>query len=187
MMLNLYTINMSNLAIETGVDSKTIASWIGVLESGFIIYRLQPHYTNFNKRIVKMPKLYFYDPGLACALLGIQNAKQLTYHHMAGSLFENLMISELIKTRFNKAKNKDLYFWRDNVGHEIDIVIESPGGLFPVEIKYGKTITPEFFKGLLFWQKISNTQNGAVIYGGDSVQKRSNGMVIIPWNKSGEL
>ena len=180
-------LNMSNLAIETGVDSKTIASWIGVLESGFIIYRLQPHYTNFNKRIVKMPKLYFYDPGLACALLGIQNAKQLTYHHMAGSLFENLMISELIKTRFNKAKNKDLYFWRDNVGHEIDIVIESPGGLFPVEIKYGKTITPEFFKGLLFWQKISNTQNGAVIYGGDSVQKRSNGMVIIPWNKSGEL
>lgn len=180
-------LNMSNLAIETGVDSKTITSWISVLESGFILYRLQPHHTNFNKRIVKMPKLYFYDTGLACALLGIQNAQQLDYHHMAGSLFENLIISELIKIRYNKAKNNNLYFWRDNVGHELDILIENPSGLYPVEIKYGKTITPEFFKGLLFWRKMSNTQNGAVVYGGEVAQKRDNGVEIIPWNKSGEL
>lgn len=180
-------LNMSNLAIETGVDSKTIASWIGVLESGFIIHRLQPHHTNFNKRIVKMPKLYFYDTGLACAFLGIQNAKQLDYHHLAGSLFENLVISELIKTRYNKAQNHNLFFWRDNVGHEIDIIIENPDGLFPVEIKYGKTITPEFFKSLLFWHKISNTQNGTVVYGGEIPQKRSNGLEIVPWNKSGGL
>jgi hypothetical protein len=180
-------LNMSNLAIETGVDSKTVASWIGVLESGFIIHRLQPHHTNFNKRIVKMPKLYFYDTGLVCALLGIQSGEQLNYHHMAGSLFENLLISELIKTRYNRARNKDLYFWRDNVGHELDVIIESPMGLFPVELKYGKTISQEFFKGLLFWQKISNTQNGAVIYGGDTIQKRSNGIEVIPWNKSGKL
>lgn len=180
-------LNMSNLAIETGVDSKTIASWIGILESGFILYRLQPHHNNFNKRIVKMPKLYFYDTGLACALLGIHNPQQLSYHHMTGSLFENLIISELLKSRYNKAKNINLFFWRDNVGHELDIMIENSNGLFPVEIKYGKTITPEFFKGLLFWHKISNTQNGSIVYGGDVAQKRSNGVEIIPWNKSGEL
>ena len=180
-------LNMSNFAIETGVDSKTIASWIGILESGFILYRLQPHHTNFNKRIVKMPKLYFYDTGLACSLLGIHTAQQLDYHYLAGSLFENLIISELIKSRYNNAKNNNLFFWRDNVGHELDIIIENPDGLFPIEIKYGKTITPEFFKGLLFWQKISNTQNGAVVYGGEIAQKRSNGLEIIPWNKSGGL
>jgi len=180
-------LNMSNIAIETGVDSKTIASWISILESGFILFRLQPHHTNFNKRIVKMPKLYFYDTGLACSLLGIHNARQLDYHYMTGSLFENLVISEMIKTRFNRAENSNLFFWRDNVGHEIDILIESPGTLFPVEIKYGKTITAEFFKGLLFWQKISGTDKGVVIYGGDSSQKRSNGFDIIPWTKTGEL
>lgn len=180
-------LNMSNLALETGVDSKTIASWIGVLENGFILFRLQPHYTNFNKRIVKMPKLYFYDTGLACALLGIQNARQLDYHHMTGSLFENLIISEMIKTRYNKAKNNNLFFWRDNVGHEIDILIENAEGLFPIEIKYGQTITPEFFKGLLYWQKISKIQKGAVVYGGKDVQRRSNGMDVIPWNRTSEL
>jgi len=180
-------LNMSSLAIESGVDNKTIASWISVLENGFILYRLQPHHTNFNKRVVKMPKLYFYDTGLACSLLGIHDAQQLKYNYMAGSLFENLIISELMKTRYNKAKNNKLYFWRDNVGHELDVLIDNPNGLFPVEIKYGKTITPEFFKGLLFWQKISNTQNGAVVYGGEVAQKRSNGLEIIPWSKSGEL
>jgi predicted AAA+ superfamily ATPase len=180
-------LNMSNLAIESGVDNKTIASWIGVLESSFILYRLQPHYSNFNKRIVKMSKLYFYDTGLACSLLGITTSQQLDYHFMTGSLFENLIINELIKTRFNKALNKNLYFWRDNVGHELDVIIEFPDGLFPVEIKYGKTLTPEFFKGLLFWQKISNSNNGAVVYGGDLSQTRSNGIEIIPWNKAGEL
>jgi len=180
-------LNMSNLAIESGVDSKTIASWIGILENGFVLFRLQPHHANFNKRIVKMPKLYFYDTGLACSLLGIHNPQQLDYHHMAGSLFENLILSELIKSRYNKARSNNLYFWRDNVGHELDILIENPDGLFPVEIKYGKTITQEFFKGLLFWHKISKIQNGAVIYGGDKAQKRSNGVEIIPWNKAGDL
>lgn len=179
--------NMSNLAIETGVDSKTIASWISVLESSFILHRLQPHHSNFNKRLVKMPKIYFYDTGLACALLGIHDMNQLNYHHLAGSLFENFVVSELIKTRFNQAVNHNLYFWRDNVGHEIDVMIENPDSLFPVEIKYGKTVTQEFFKGLLFWHKISKTQNGAVVYGGDASQKRSNGMKVVSWKKIGSM
>jgi predicted AAA+ superfamily ATPase len=176
-------LNMSSLAIESGVDSKTISSWIGVLESSFIMYRLQPHHKNFNKRVVKMPKLYFYDTGLVCALLGIQNAQQLYYHPLAGSLFENFVISELIKYRYNRAKLNNLYFWRDNIGHEIDVIVEISSGLFPIEIKSGKTITQDFFKGLLFWHGISGEQSGVVIYAGEAGQKRSNGIEIIPWNE----
>jgi predicted AAA+ superfamily ATPase len=176
-------LNMNNLAIETGVDNKTIGSWIGILESSFIMYRLYPHYKNFNKRIVKMPKLYFYDTGLVCALLGIQNAQQLDFHPLFGSLFENFVIMELIKHRFNRAKNNNFYFWRDNTGHEIDLIAEESEGLYPIEIKSGKTITDEFFKGLLYWFKISGTQSGTVVYTGETGQKRSSNIEILPWKR----
>jgi predicted AAA+ superfamily ATPase len=180
-------LNMNSLAIETGVDNKTIASWIGVLESSFIMYRLHPHHTNFNKRIVKMPKLYFYDTGLACALLGIQNAEQLNYNPITGSLFENFIIGELLKKRYNNGEKNNLYFWRDNTGHEVDIIIDNQGTLYPVEIKSGKTITNEFLKGVLYWLNISGEKSGAVIYAGESGQKRSNNINIIPWKEIAEL
>lgn len=180
-------LNMSSLAIETGVDSKTIASWISVLESSFILYRLQPHHRNFNKRVVKMPKLYFYDTGLACALLGIRDARQLILHPLTGSLFENFVLGEFIKHRYNRAKTNDFYFWRDSVGHEIDVIIENPQGLFPVEIKSGRTITPEFFKNLRFWQMLSGQTKGALIYAGDISEQRSNGIRIIPWQQLGTM
>jgi predicted AAA+ superfamily ATPase len=176
-------LNMNSLAIESGVDNKTIASWLGVLESSFILYRLHPHHSNFNKRIVKMPKIYFYDIGLACALLGIQNAEQLNYHPLFGNLFENFAVSELLKHRYNKAKSNNLYFWRDNTGHEVDIIIDTMGKLYPVEIKSGKTITDKFFTGILYWFKISGEKKGAIIYAGESGQKRSNNIDIVPWNK----
>ena len=176
-------LNMNNLAIETGVDNKTIGSWIGILENSFIMYRLFPHHRNFNKRIVKMPKLYFYDTGLVCALLGIQNARQLDFHPLFGSLFENFVIMELIKHRFNRAMNNNFYFWRDNIGHEIDLIAEKPQSLYPIEIKSGKTITDEFFKGLSYWFKISGAQSGTVVYTGETGQKRSNNIEILPWKK----
>jgi len=180
-------LNMNSLAIESGIDNKTINSWIGVLESSFIVYRLQPHHRNFNKRIVKMSKLYFYDTGLVCALLGIQNAQQLNYHPLYGSLFETFVISELIKYRYNRAKSNNLYFWRDNTGHEIDILAETPEKLFPIEIKSGKTITDEFFKGIDYWRGISGERSGAIIYAGDSDQKRSNNIEIVSWNNLASL
>lgn len=176
-------LNMSNLAIETGVDHKTISSWLGILESSFVIYRLQPHHKNFNKRIVKMPKLYFYDTGLASTLLGIQNSEQLDTNPYRGALFENFVIAELIKKSFNKAQPHRIYFWRDNTGHEIDVILESANSLFPIEIKSGKTITSAYFSGLSFWNRISQQEGGTVIYGGDSYQKRSNGIEVLPWNK----
>lgn len=174
-------LNMNNLAIETGVDGKTIASWLSVLESSFIIHRLPPHHANFNKRLVKMPKLYFYDTGLVCSLLGITKPEQLPFHFLAGSLFENFIINELLKYRFNQGKNHNLFFWRDNMGHEIDVIIENPNELLPIEIKSGKTITQDYFKGILFWQKLTNTTRGKIIYAGNSDQKRSNGISVLEW------
>ena len=176
-------LNMNNLAMECGVDNKTAGSWLGILESSFIVFRLQPHHKSFNKRVVKMPKLYFYDTGLICSLLGIHNIQQLELHPLFGSIFENLIVSELAKRSNNRIEKVNLYFWRDNTGHEIDLLIDKAGELFPVEIKSGRTINSEFFKGLLFWFKISGMEDGAIIYSGDSHQKRSNGIEIFPWNR----
>lgn len=173
--------NKNALALETGVDSKTIESWIGVLEASFIVLRLQPHHKNFNKRIVKMPKLYFYDVGLASALLGVQEAKQLEFHPFKGNLFENMVIIELLKQQLNTGKANNLYFWRNSRGNEVDVIIDNFDHLIPVEIKVGKTITQEYFKGLNYWNKLTNTSGGKVIYGGEGYQKRSQDLEVIPF------
>lgn len=173
-------LNKSALAIEVGVDSKTIESWIGVLEASFILFRLKPHHNNFNKRLVKMPKLYFYDVGLASALLGVQNADQLDLHPFKGSLFENMVVVELLKQRLNKGESNNLYFWRDNKGHEIDVIIDNFDVLVPVEIKSGKTITKEYFKGLKYWNTMTGFSEGKIVYAGEDYQKRSNGFEVIP-------
>lgn len=176
-----HLLNKNTLALETGVDSKTIESWIGVLEASFILFRLQPHHKNFNKRLVKMPKLYFYDVGLASALLGVQEAKQLEFHPFKGNLFENMVIVELLKQRLNTGKLNNLYFWRNSKGNEIDVIIDNFDQLMPIEIKSGKTITPDYFKGLNYWNKLTNTSGGKVIYGGIQYQKRSQGLEVIPF------
>lgn len=174
-------LNMSSLAVETGVDVKTISAWISVLETSFVVFRLQPFHENFNKRIVKMPKLYFYDTGLAIALLGIENPGQVELHPYRGHLFENMVIVDFLKKRYNAGKSNNLFFWRDNVGNEIDLLIESGTRPVPVEIKSGQTVTNDYFKGILFWNKISQTEGGYVLYNGDMVQKRSNGITIVPF------
>jgi hypothetical protein len=133
--------------------------------------------------VVKMAKLYFYDTGLVCNLLGLQNAQQLDFHPLFGNLFENFVIGELVKHRHNRAKNSNLYFWRDNIGHEIDIIAERTGNLFPIEIKSGKTITEEFFKGMLYWLRLSGMPSGAVVHAGVSDQIRNNSIRIVPWTK----
>lgn len=175
-------LNLNSLAIETGVDSKTVGSWIGILESSFIIHLLKPHHANFNKRLIKMRKLYFYDTGLACSLLGINNSDQIVTHPLKGNLFENFVISELVKERYNKNEQQNLYFWRDHVGNEMDVVIDEGGNLYPIEIKAGKTITQEFFRNFQLWKKMTGFEGGTVIYGGNESQKRSSGIQVMPWD-----
>lgn len=176
-------LNMSSLAVETGVDVKTIGSWLSVLESSFVLFRLPPYHRNYNKRIVKMPKLYFYDTGLASALLGVENAKQLDFHPLRGALFENLVILELLKERLHRGKPQNLYFWRDNTGHEVDLLLDFGTQQQAIEIKLGQTITQEYFKGLKYWNKISKTEGGYVVYGGAEAQKRSGGFEVVPYHQ----
>lgn len=174
-------INFSALSNEIGVDSKTIKSWMSILETSFIIYFLNPYFKNFNKRLVKTPKLYFHDTGLACALLDIKSVEQLNQHYLKGSLFENMIISEFQKEMYNQGNRQLFYFWRDNTGNEIDCIFEKGSEIVPIEIKSSRTIQPSFFKGLNFWQKISGQSNTAyLIYGGDLTQKRNN-IEIIGW------
>jgi uncharacterized protein len=180
-------LNMSNLAIETGVDVKTISSWISVLETSFLVFRLQPYHENFNKRVVKMPKLYFYDTGLAIALLGFENERHLDMHHYRGNLFENLIIVDFLKKRFNAGKTNNLFFWRDNIGNEVDLLLVDGARKIPVEIKSGQTITNDYFKGILYWNKMTQTQGGYIVYGGESTQKRGNGITVLPYKTATEI
>ena len=176
-------LNLNNLAIECGVDHKTIGAWMGILQASYVIHLIPPFYNNFSKRIIKSPKLYFYDTGLACALLGISASSQLISHSSRGALFENYVINELIKNRFNKGLRSNLFYWRDVSGHEIDVVLDHGSSVYAVELKSGMTVVPDFFKGLLFWQELTKYNKTYVIYGGEDTQKRSNGIEVIPWNK----
>ena len=180
-------LNKSSLSTECGIDNKTVEAWLSVLEASFVIFRLQPYHRNYNKRVVKMPKLYFYDTGLATNLLGIQKAEQLILHPFRGALFENMVIVELLKQRWNKAKPDNLYFWRDNAGHEMDVIMENAGEVKPVEIKSGKTITTAYFKGLLYWHHLTDSTGGLVIYAGDLIQKRSQDIEIRPYYALSEM
>lgn len=173
----------SALAVETGVDVKTIQSWIGILDSSFIIYLLKPHYKNFNKTIVKRPKIYFYDVGLVCFLLGIQNALQLNTHPLKGFIFEGMVVTELIKKRTNKGLPINLYYWRDKTGHEIDVVVDNGTDLIPIEIKSGKTVNAEFFKNIDYWTKLSGSEKSVLLYAGEQSQNRSDGKKVLNWRK----
>lgn len=173
-------LNMSSLAADVGVDVKTIGSWLGVLEASFIAFRLYPYHENYNKRIVKMPKLYFYDTGLASALMGIEDVSQLTIHPLRGGLFENLVVVDFLKQLYNNGKQNNLYFWRDNIGNEVDLLIKKGANRYPVEIKSAQTISDEFFKGIRYWNKLTNTEGGYLVYAGDMLQKRSGEINIVP-------
>lgn len=173
-------LNLSTLAADCGITHNTAKSWISVLEASFIVFLLRPHHKNFNKRLVKMPKLYFYDPGIACFLLGIKNKKELLTHSLKGGIFESFVLSEILKNRYNQGLDSDIYFWRDKTGHEIDCIIEKAGRLTPIEIKSGKTLTNDQFKNLIYWNRLSKTNpmKSYIIYGGELIQKRSHGNLI---------
>lgn len=173
-------LNKASLATEAGITIPTVDSWLSVLEASYILYRLEPNYNNYNKRIVKTPKLYFYDTGLACSLLGITSAEQLDSHFLRGGLFENLVINQFIKDSYNKGVNPDLTFWRDSTGLEVDLVETKGINQFGYEIKSGSTYNASFFNGLKKWGDLSKTPSDrlTVIYGGDEKLQTSSGLVL---------
>ena len=162
-------LNIDSLASDVGIASNTAKEWLSILEASYIIYTLKPHHKNFNKRLVKRPKLYFYDTGLACNLLQINSVNELDMHFAKGNLFENFILTELLKKRFNNAKTSNLYFWRDHHGKEIDCIIEKANSLIPIEIKSSKTYQKEHFKHMNYWNKLSDNskENSYLVYSGN--------------------
>ena len=175
--------------MSCGINQRTVESWISILEASYIIYLLQPYHENFNKRVIKTPKIYFYDTGLACSLLGINSADELAFSSMKGHMFEALIISDFYKQFYNLGSNPSLYFWRDKNGYiEIDCIIDRGLKLIPVEIKSGATERSEFFDSLNKWNELAKTDasNGYVVYNGDQVQIRKGGN-LVGWQSAGSL
>jgi len=173
-------LNLSSLGNDCGITHNTAKSWLSILEATYLVFLIRPYYRNLNKRLIKMPKLYFYDTGLACSLLGIQTVAQLDTHYLKGGLFESFVLSEIIKDRFNKGMEPNCFYWRDRKGNEIDCVMEAGDSVLRVEIKAGKTISEDFFTGIRYWDKLAGEtgKNAFVIYGGDENQKRTSATIL---------
>ncbi len=177
-------LNLSSIANECGISTPTATAWVSVLEASYICYLLKPDWNNYAKRLVKSPKLYFYDTGLACSLLGIESAKQLVTHYLRGGLFENMVINEFIKQSWNTGRQEDLRFWRDSQGNEIDLLVYNNSQVEAYEIKSGQTLSTDYFKGLTKWSGLSgvSTEHLHVIYGGDTCLQTSKGK-LVSWEK----
>jgi len=161
--------NYTTIANDCGIDLKTVQAWISVLEANYIIFQVQPHYQNFRKRLTKSSKLYFHDIGFACYLLGISNAEHVMSHPMRGLLFENFIVSEFLKNRYNHVKSNNIYFFRDHVGNEIDLILDYGNQLYSIEIKSSATFNYDFLKGLHYYKKIATDKNTKqlLVYAGD--------------------
>ncbi len=173
-------VNLTSLGNDCGISYNTAKAWLSILEASYVVFLLQPHYQNFSKRLIKSPKLFFYDTGIAASLLDIENEKQLNSHYLKGGLFESFVIAELYKTFYNADKVPHIYFWRDQTGHKVDCIIERGQQLFPVEVKSGSTITSDYFDGLNYWNSLAkrDPSNSFLVYGGDKDQSRTLAHVV---------
>ncbi|MBT1072228.1 ATP-binding protein [Pelotalea chapellei] len=177
-------LNLSSLANDCSITHNTAKAWISILEASYIVHLLLPHHSNFNKRLIKSPKLYFHDTGLAAWLVGIHEKSHLSFHPLRGALFETWVVGELLKGRFNRGLPSNLYFWRDSTGNEVDVLFDQGLTLEPLEIKAGQTVTSDYFTGLKKWIGLAGQSAGRpfLVYGGDKLQTRQE-VDVIPWSK----
>lgn len=182
-------LNINSLANDAGVSHTTARNWLSLLEAGYIVFILPPYFKNISKRLVKSPKLYFYDVGLAAYLLGIDNPKQISRDPLRGNLFENMVVIETLKYRFNQGQRSNLYFYRDSKGNEVDLLLVYGADIFPIEIKAGMTITRDYFKGLNHLAKVFPDhipKGGGLVYAGDQSQGRAD-VLIVPYSDLNKL
>jgi predicted AAA+ superfamily ATPase len=179
-------LSLSSLASDCGVSQPTAKAWLSVLEASFIAFRLPSYHGNVSKRLIKMPKLHFYDSGLACWLLGIRDAGQLAAHPLRGAMFESWVVSEIIKSRCNHGESDGVFFFRDKAGVESDALVESGGGITLVEAKSGQTISSDMAEGIeriaTLFARRKKTAASLVIYGGTERQLRSS-VTYLPWQQ----
>lgn len=180
-------LNLNSLANQCGISQPTAKAWLSALESSYILFLLPPYFKNFSKRIIKTPKLYFYDTGLLCYLLKLNNAEQIQLSDFKGALFENMMIAEYVKRMQHCNQLNDIWFWRDVAGNEVDLIIQTGQIQEAIEFKATQTIMPNLFKGLNFYEKISEKTNlkKYLVYGGNEYQERTVATVV-PWKSFGK-
>lgn len=175
-------LNLSDLGRDIGISHTTVKNWISILETNYILFRLPPYFKNNGKRLVKSQKLYFYDVGLLCHLLNIRKGKLTPTNAMWGSIFENMIVSELVKQNAHEVLYRDYYFWRDSKGHEVDLLFDEGSALYTYEIKSSSTIKQDMFKGLDYFNGISEEEvaSKCLIYGGKEAQNRTK-YKVLPW------
>jgi len=180
-------LNLSSLGNDCGVNHNTVKSWISVLEASFIIKLLRPYYRNFNKRLIKAPKLYFLDTGLASFLLGISKADQMFSYPLKGAIFETYVFSELLKARYNRGKADKLSYFRDSKGNEVHVICDNGNSLLQIEIKSGQTVNSDYFKGLEYFSGLSDIPvESSLIYGGTQSYTRNN-VQVVDWQSISEM
>ncbi|OPZ63720.1 MAG: hypothetical protein BWY83_03347 [bacterium ADurb.Bin478] len=178
-------LNLTSLGNELGIDHKTVRSWLSVLEMSFVVFFLSPYHRNLSKRVVKQPKMYFFDTGLLCSLLGLREPEDLSAHHLRGSIYENYVIAEHLKDQYHRGLRPAAYFWRDHSGHEVDLILDRGGSMEAVEIKSGETLNQEMFNGLRWFSAHAGLDAGncSLVYGGNESHDRAAGRVL-PWHKA---
>lgn len=181
-------LNTQSLAVDVGISDKTARHWLSILETCYLIHFVRPHFANFGKRLIKSPKMYFTDVGLASALLGIQTAEQVMSHPLRGALFETLVVNELLKNRLNHGLHQPLYFWRDNTGTEVDVVLEQGQEIAAVEIKSSYSLASDAMASLLRWRGYAQSRGEfqtircGLVYGGAQRYVRE-GVEVLPWSQ----
>jgi predicted AAA+ superfamily ATPase len=182
-------LNLAGLASDTGISHTTARKWLSLLEASYIAFELTPFFRNVGKRLVKSPKLYFYDVGLAAYLLDVRSAAHVRAHPLRGALFENLVVVEALKWFLHRGRRGALCFYRDNHGNEVDVLLELGAGVYPIEVKAGETVNPDFFRGLRAFARLYDVpppNGGAVVYGGDERRARREAWVV-PYHRVHEL
>jgi hypothetical protein len=182
-------LNINSLSGDCGVNAATVKAWLSLLEASYVIVLLHPYYENFGRRLTKGPKLYFLDTGIACSLLKIRSAQELSEHYLRGGLVESLIITDFLKQQYNLEQQPSVYFWRDAAGHELDCIIDDARYPVPVEIKSSQTVTTDFFKELKFWHKKTGQPKDApkyLVYGGSEDHHWPDADVI-SWRHAGNV
>ncbi len=172
-------LNKESLANDVGVDGKTVSKWLSLLQTSYIVYMLKPWHGNLSKRLIKSPKLYFYDTGLACRLLEMRDADDLAAHPLRGNLFENYVVAEILKHFYNSGTRPPLTFYRESNGTEVDLLIERGGRLVPIEIKSAATINSSFYRNLLKFAALGlNADKGTLVYSGAESWENENCRIV---------
>jgi hypothetical protein len=181
-------LNANSLANDCGVAAPTIGKWISILEASYIVFLLPPFFRNIGKRLIKSPKLYFFDTGLLCFLLGIENRRHLESHPQRGAIFENMVVMELLKKRYNQGLHSNLNFFRDKTGNEVDVVMDQGGSIIPIEIKSAQTPHHDFCRGLKVIRAAlpAEVKSGYVVYDGD-IEQAVDSFEFINWRKMSRI